>query len=148
MKDDFKTDTCERGRGGNRGRGEFRGRGELRGRGDGEFRGRGRGRGENRGKHGNSDSVTKGEDGDLKQSNEETEALKLKFEAMELELTKVKTKLIDSNNEIADNSCVYCLSFISPDSQYNKAAAPFNARLTCSHSNFHMKCAIPDLEER
>ena len=75
-----KTDTVERGhgRGGFRGSGEFRGRVELRGQGDREFRGRGRGRGENPGR-GNEDFVPRGEDRDLKRSNDEAEALKLKL---------------------------------------------------------------------
>ena len=71
--------------------------------------------------------------------NEVKEEEKTVEEGIRLELTKVKTNLIDSNNTIADNSCVYCLEFMRPR---------FTVQQSSSHSNFHMKCAMPDLERR
>ena len=69
----------------------------------------------------------------------------LEYAAMKKELEFVKNQLIKAINEIADNSCLYCLDFMSLDSRYNKENAPSNARLNCSHTNFHMKCAVKDI---
>ena len=82
---------------------------------------------------------------DSKASNEEAKTNEIEFAAMKKELELIKNKLVEANNEIADNSCLYCLDFMSPDSRYSKENAPPNARLNCSHTNFHMQCAVNDI---
>ena len=81
-------------------------------------------------------------------ADQESQDLRLKLAQMELELKKVKTNLIVAENQIADNQCLYCLEFMSSETQYNRATAPNTVRLTCNHCNFHLKCAQIDLERR